>query len=97
MFARLTTMSIKIDRIEDGIAIYRKSVIPAAKQQKGFMGAYLLSERSTGKAISITLWKTEEDAVANEKNLYYQEQLVKFIELFQSPPLREGYTVEVKA
>jgi hypothetical protein len=34
--------------------------------------------------------------MANEHSRYYQEQLVKFIELFQSPPIREGYTLSVK-
>lgn len=97
MFARLTSMEIKAERIDDAIKIYKKSVIPAAKSQKDFLGAYLLSDRQTGKFISITFWKSEEDALANERNRYYQEQLVKFIDLLQSPPIREGYEVGVKA
>jgi hypothetical protein len=38
--------------------------------------------------------------VANERNLYYQEQLVKFMDFYQDitkfPPVREGYEVNVK-
>jgi len=97
MYARLTSMDIKVDRIDDGIRIYEKSVIPAAKLQKGFLGAYLLSDRKTGKALSLTFWKTEEHAMANERNRYYQEQLVKFLDLFKSQPIREGFEVSVKA
>ena len=97
MFARLTTMDIFTDRIDEAIKLYRKSVIPAAKKQRGFTAAYLLSDRNTGKGMAITFWKSEEDALANERNLYYQEQLVKFITFFKSPPIREGYEVSVKA
>jgi len=97
MYARLTEMNVKPDKIDEAIEIYRKSVVPAAKSQKGFIAAYLLTDRPTGKGISITIWKTEGDALANERNRYYQEQLVKFIEFFQSPPIREGYEISVKA
>jgi len=97
MYARLTEMNVKPDKIDEAIEIYKKSVVPAAKSQKGFIAAYLLTDKPTGRGISMTIWKTEADALANEHNLYYQEQLVKFIELFQSPPIREGYEISVKA
>jgi heme-degrading monooxygenase HmoA len=100
MYARLTIFQIKEDRIDEGIKIYEASVVPEAKKQKGYQGAYLLVDRSTGNGISLTLWATEEDARANEENLYYQEQLVKFLNLFKfssSPPIREGYEVIVQA
>jgi len=90
-------MDIKVERIDEAVKIYEHSVVPAAKLQKGFLGAYLFSDRKTGKGISLTLWRSEEDALANERNLYYQEQLVKFIHLLQSGYIREGFEVAVKA
>ncbi len=97
MYARLTEINIKLDKIEEFIELYRKSVVPAAKSQKGFNGLYLLIDRPTGRGIAITFWKTEQDALANERNLYYQEQLVKFIDMLLPPTIREGYEVTVKA
>jgi heme-degrading monooxygenase HmoA len=97
MFARLTYMDIKVERIDEAVKIFEKSVVPAAKSQKGFIAAYYLVDQKIGKTIAITFWKSEEDAVANERNLYYQENLAKFIPLFQSNPIREGYEVNVKA
>jgi heme-degrading monooxygenase HmoA len=96
MYARLTTMHVKPEKIDEAIKIYKKSVVPAAKSQQGFVAAYLLTDRPTGRGISMTIWKSEEDALANEHNRYYQEQLVKFMELFQSPPIREGFKISVK-
>lgn len=95
MFARLTIMQADVDRIDEGIEVYRDSVVPAAKSQKGFRGISLLVDRQTGKAISIGLWDSEEDAIANEKSRYYQEQVVKGVQFYTKPPIREGYEVVV--
>jgi heme-degrading monooxygenase HmoA len=97
MFARLTTLDIKVEHIAEAIKIYEKSVIPAAKGQKGYLGAYLLSNLQTGKGMAITFWKSEADALANERNLYYQEQIIKFVPFLAGNPVREGYEVVVKA
>ena len=96
MFARLTTIKVKIDKIDEAIKLYDKSVVPAARTQKGYCGAYLLTDRKTGNGISITLWDSEKDALANEENRYYQEQVVKFLDFFMAPPVREGYEVSVQ-
>jgi hypothetical protein len=44
----------------------------------------------------ISLWDTEEDAVANEESGYYQEQVARFKDFFAAPPVREGYEVSVQ-
>ncbi len=95
MFARITIVQGKIDKLDESIKIYENS-IPAAKSQKGFREAYLLTDRNTGKGISCTLWDSEEDAVANEKSGYYQEQIYKFKDLLTAPPVQEGYEVSVQ-
>lgn len=97
MFARFTTAQIKVNRIDEFIKRYEESVVPAAKTQKGYCGIYLLVDRKTGSAVSISLWDCEEDALANEQNLYYQEQVTKFITFYKKNPIREGYEVCVKA
>jgi len=77
MFARITIVQGKVDKLDESIKIYEDSIITAAKSQKGFQGAYLLTDRNTGKGISCTLWDSEEDADANEQSGYYQQQLDK--------------------
>ena len=97
MFARLTIVQVKPDKMDETIKIYEDSVVSAAKSQKGYKGAYLLTDPKTGKGISCTLWDNEEDAVANEQSGYYQEQVGKFKDFFTSPPVQEGYEVSVQA
>jgi heme-degrading monooxygenase HmoA len=95
-FARLTITQSKIGSYDEMVKLYRESVVPAAKSQKGYLGILLLGDRKTGKGISIALWESEEDAIANEKSGYYQEQVDKFKKFYTAPPIREGYEVSVK-
>ncbi len=97
MFARMTTLQYRIDGLDKAVKIYEDSVIPVAKMQKGYRGAYLLLDRKTGKAVALTIWESEKDAIANEQSGYYQEQVVKHLEFFTAPPIREGFEVVCKA
>jgi heme-degrading monooxygenase HmoA len=97
MYVRMTTLTFRLDRADEGIRIFDESVVPAARAQKGFRGAYLLADRQAGRCVALTFWDDEAAAKANEENLYYQEQLVKFMPLFTSPPVREGYEVVVES
>ena len=96
MFARLTFTQTKEDKVDEAVKVTKDSVLPAAKSQKGFRNAYLLTQPN-GKAIMISLWETEEDAVVGEKSGYYQEQLAKFKDMFAAPPTHEGYKVSLQA
>jgi heme-degrading monooxygenase HmoA len=97
MYARVTVLNIKAERIKEAIELYRNSVVPAAKAQKGFVCLYLLTDVPTGNGMAVSFWKTEKDCLANEHNRYYQEQLAKFLDFYSSPPTRDGYEVTVKA
>ncbi len=96
MHARVVTVQVQPGKIEETIRIYRDSVAPAAKQQKGFKGAFLLTDPNTGKGISVTLWETEADLKAGEASGYYQEQIAKFGAVFAAPPAREAYEVSLQ-
>lgn len=97
MFARFTIVQVNADKIDAVIKLYEESVVPAAKSQKGYRGAYLFTDRNTGKGCSLSLWDSEDDAIANEQSGYYQEQVGKFAEYMTAPPVQEGYEVSVQA
>jgi heme-degrading monooxygenase HmoA len=96
MFARTTTMQLKIAFIDDALAVYENSIVPAAQSQKGLIELNLLVDRNTGKAVSIAIWESEADAKANEESHYYQEQLVKLMSFYANPPIKEGFEVFFK-
>ena len=96
MFARLTTVQVNVEKIDEVIKIFNDSVVPAAKSQTGYSGAYLLTDRKTGKGCALSLWDSEEDAVANEQSGYYKEQVGKFAPFMTAAPIQEGYEVTVQ-
>ena len=96
MFARTTTMHLKIAFIDEALEVYTNSIVPAAQSQKGCVELMFLLDRSSGKAIAIAIWETEEDARSNEKNHYYQEQLIKLMSFYANPPIKEGFEVFLK-
>ncbi len=96
MFARTTTMQLKIAFIDDALKVYNNSIVPAARSQKGLIELTFLLDRNSGKAISMAIWESEEDAKANEKSHYYQEQLVKLMSFYANPPIKEGFEVLFK-
>ena len=95
MFVRLTRVQIRVERIEQALKIYKESIVPTTRTQVGFLGIYLFLNRKTGEAISQSFWRSENDVLASEANHHYQEQLVKVMNTFTAPPVREGYEVEV--
>ena len=96
MFARLTIVQVQIDKIDETIKIFGESIIPAAASQKGSRGIYMLTDRKTGKGVALSLWDSEEDAIANEQSGYYQEQVGKIASFFTTAPVREGYEVSAQ-
>ena len=96
MFARVTRAQMQIDKIDEAIKIIEESIVPAAKYQKGFRGIYALVDRKTAKGMTISLWDSEEDAIATEESGYYQEQIGKVVHLYTAPSVPEGYEVAVQ-
>ena len=93
MHARVILGMVKLDKQDEAIKIYKESVEPAAKEQKGFKGMHLLTDPDTRKFISITIWENENDMLAGETSGYLQEQLDKIVALFVGPPSIQNYIV----
>jgi hypothetical protein len=64
MFARVTTLPGPTEG-ERGTAAHRENVVPFVRENGG-MGAMLMFEPDTGKALAITLWESEEAMLATE-------------------------------
>ena len=91
MHGRIVSVQVKPEDLGKAVGVYRDSVIPAAKEQKGFHDALLFTDSATGRAVSITIWETEEDLLAGQSSSYYQEQIAKFAELMIRTPDQEGF------
>ena len=93
MHARVVLGTVKRNKYDEAIKIYRESVKPAAKEQKGFIRMNLLTDPDTNKFISITIWETKNDMIAGESSGYLQKQINKIADLFLGPPIIQHYVI----
>ena len=96
MFARLVSAQVRIDKQDEVIRIWKWNDIPLMKSVKGYRGAYLLIDRKTGKGISLTLWDSEEDAIADEKSALHQKQVDMYKGFFTGKFTSQRYEVSAQ-
>jgi quinol monooxygenase YgiN len=96
MFARITFSQVSPDKADEAINIMENAVLPLMRQQKGFKNYCAFYDRSSGKAITVTVWKTEEDREASDQSSdYYKEAIAKVAPLFLAPPVVEDYEADI--
>ena len=96
MFARILRIQTHLDRADEAAKLFEENVIPIIKNAKGYIEAKFMADRKTGNCVILTTWKTEEDLLETEHSRLFQEQLVKFMNFFITPPIREVYEVLYK-
>ena len=98
MHVRAATVQVQPDKVQEAIDLFKNSVVPAQKGQKGYQGSYLMTDASSGKAIALSVWESEADMMAGESGSgYLQEQLAKFGSLFTAQPIIEHYELSVES
>jgi heme-degrading monooxygenase HmoA len=97
MFARAVNVQFQSGKVDEASRIVQEAIVPVLKEQQGFKGQLLLTQRDTGKAISLNLWETEEDLTAFETKPLYGELMGKLAGVLAGPPAGERYEVSVQA
>lgn len=97
MFARVVTVQVNPETVDESTRIYEESIVVAMKEQPGFQGTTLLTKTDgSGTALSISLWATEADMQAGEASGYLQAQFAKVGSFLTAPPTSEYYEVSVR-
>lgn len=90
----MTTTKVKSDVDLDEVRkVWDESVYPAIKDQKGYLGGFLLVSEQRDEGISFGFWETKEDSEAIQKSGLYQEQIKKFAAFIESIVGRKFYEV----
>ena len=94
MVARVTTVKVKPEDIDEAVRLFEESVIPPPSRRKGSMGALLLT-REDGRGLVIDLCDTLEHMRANEHSGFYQSEVAKFAGKIVDHPSRAFFSVAV--
>ena len=89
MYARVITAQVQPGKIDEAVSIYRNTVVPAVRRQKGFKGISLLIDRNTGEHLRIVIWGTEAETTADEATGLLHEQIGKMASTFAGSPITE--------
>jgi heme-degrading monooxygenase HmoA len=68
VYARVSTLEGSPEQIDEGLRFLREELLPTGKEDPGFKGLIALGDRQSGKALSITLWESEETMRATEQD-----------------------------
>ena len=67
MFARVTRLDVRPERLQHGHREIEEHVIPALRMQVGYSGGLLLANPEDGKMLMVTLWEDEQDMQATDE------------------------------
>ena len=88
MYASVTVAQVNIDRIDDVAPLYER-FLPTLRAANGWLGVYVVIDRSTGNGHLLGLWETEADALAFEASGAFQRLLAEYPPgLLVAPPRR---------
>jgi len=67
MFARVTRLAIRPERLQEGLRTVEEHLIPAVMMQVGYSGGLLLANPESGKMLSVSLWEDEQKMHATDE------------------------------
>jgi heme-degrading monooxygenase HmoA len=94
--AQVVSMEMLPMNVGEAVRIYRDRVVPAAREQEGFRGAWMLTDPETGEGLSISLWDSIDDMHGSGGSSFYHRKLSELEDFFISTPVRKHYEVSVK-
>jgi heme-degrading monooxygenase HmoA len=82
MFARVVTMQMRSNLMNEFPVTFEKEILPLLKKQRGFLDELLLVTPEKREVAAISLWETQEDAETYNRELYPQVEKImgKFME-----------------
>jgi hypothetical protein len=84
-YGGVTMAQLPPEKFDEGIKIFRDSVVPEMRRFQGFKGTLLLINREAGKAMAIGIYDTEDEIKAVEESGERNRHLAKFAHLFSAP------------
>jgi heme-degrading monooxygenase HmoA len=67
MYARVTTIQMNPERLDEAVAQVEEQDLPTWKSLDGFRGFTLVLNRSTGEVVGISYWDSREQMEASEE------------------------------
>ena len=94
MFARLTSISVHSNKMDELRRIFNEEIVPVVKAQKGNLGIWLLEPTNENDDyISLTEWLSAADADAYETSGTYRQLVDKIKDMYNRKPVLKTYNI----
>ena len=93
MNARLTIFRAQPGKTDEALKIFRESITPAAKMQRGFKRVYLFTKPNSDQVVWLTFWASEADLKTAEASGFFKEQIGKTKDVMIGPPITDAYQI----
>jgi heme-degrading monooxygenase HmoA len=85
------------ERFDDAVNSVETIFMTAAREQRGYQGFLLLTDRETQRLVRISLWETEDDLrKSSSSSGYYQSGINAFAGRLVSPPETSTFDVSLR-
>ena len=97
MHARMTVAQTQPERFDEALAAVQEAFLPAAREQPGYQGFLLLTDRAAQQLVGISLWESDAAmASSGGASGYYQQRMADFVGLLVGPPRTTTHEVAVR-
>ena len=88
VYASVTVAQVSLDRVDDVAPLYER-FLPTLRSAPGWLGVYVVVDRSSGNGHLLGLWETEADAQSFETSGAFQRLLAEYPPgILVAPPQR---------
>jgi quinol monooxygenase YgiN len=97
MHARMTVAHVQPDHFDEALSAVQEAFLPAAREQPGYGGFLLLTDRATQQLVGISLWETEAAMQSSGgASGYFQQRMNDFAGLLTEPATTTTHEVAVR-
>ena len=97
MHARMTVAQAQPDRFDEALAAVQETFLPAAREQPGYRGFLVLTDRATQQLVGISFWESEAAMqTSGGASGYFQQRMDDFSGLVVFPPTTTTHEVAVR-
>jgi hypothetical protein len=97
MYASITTVTVHPEHAAEATRIWHEAILPVNRTLKGWKGAELFTNPTTGEGVAINFYATEDDLNAVESSGAFQQLMALLAPHMTAPPLRKVYELAGQA
>ena len=86
MQTRVMMLPVLEGKIDQLIDVVKGDIAPVLHKLEGFHAGFVLTDKETNRALTISIWDSEWQMLASEECPVYVEQIAKMTAFLREPP-----------